>query len=922
MPSPSSFAISSDIGHGRGGMRSGLRTLKELLEQSACQRHVWVELRPGHFVEDAWTATGGANDPYTWTPGTWPTFDGVPLQPLLLECDDGIVERAARDGEISAGLFTFDGSTITAEFPGNANPNNLDVSVKLGVFVGTAQVIHPHTFWERLDNADLEDFTGGNPDDWSIAGSGTVVASKNTDPYSGSGCLRLTLTNAAANDYRHIYQSGKDTANGQWYVISGFYRGSITAGAASVRLVFRDFWSTMWLLDDGVSHDTSSATAGDFNAETGGEWRHFTYLCKVPWADGDGIPFFQVVADENGTYGTVDLDKLSMRHCVDVPYLPLLTLEGVPYVESARADAHYGPVSTGIGNLRLANGGTARLEALLGAYDWLNAEALVRVGGRFQGGNDIPLSDAPIFARGRVTRPVVEDTEVLLELEDQGTILQTLLPFGSFTAVYGAQDNGRPRALVLGDGIPYTARPTLVYIESNGCGQYEVCDPSYTSAGESSGLPSVYAFIDSPYQEKTSEGDGYGGKLLSSGAGNDVTSSARTGAGIGRITILRHVKPIIVTQDNEAFDFDIGGAQLTAFVNSTAPRTRHSPAGLCSYLQGQMNAVAGVANITVTLSTTTHKVTIARAAGTLNLLCNTGTNRDRSGWAAIGFQTSADRTGAGSYLGDDALYSAGDIEEHRLRMYTEGVCDDSAGTYTGTPYAALSYDSELVHYLLGAVFKLTDDEIDVASFVTARNDATNRTAAALYVGAGDQTISFGELLEMISTNANADVRRVDGRWTWVWRESTAEPGIVDLEEWDYLEFSSGYEAEDLYETVKVGYKQDPWTGHFEHTSTEETSIRIRFGERGQRIFPTSGISDAQAAVVLGRLEDEAQVPRRRVRLSVKGKALLQPVGAQLRLTRSKGLDSTGELDQVLFRIIRKRDDILRWESRVEAIEVV
>jgi hypothetical protein len=62
-------------------------------------------------------------------------------------------------------------------------------------------------------------------------------------------------------------------------------------------------------------------------------------------------------------------------------------------------------------------------------------------------------------------------------------------------------------------------------------------------------------------------------------------------------------------------------------------------------------------------------------------------------------------------------------------------------------------------------------------------------------------------------------------------------------------------------------------------------------------------------------------PKRSFRVTVKGKALLLPIGGKLRLTRSRALGSSGALDNVLCRVIHKVDDWSEWTSDVLLREI-
>jgi hypothetical protein len=123
-----------------------------------------------------------------------------------------------------------------------------------------------------------------------------------------------------------------------------------------------------------------------------------------------------------------------------------------------------------------------------------------------------------------------------------------------------------------------------------------------------------------------------------------------------------------------------------------------------------------------------------------------------------------------------------------------------------------------------------------------------------------------------------------------------------------------------------------WLGYEASTRTEmgettSVAVALRHGRPNQKVFKCCLRDKADAAYPLSgsRLESiatQAQTKARRFRFSVKVKCLMVPVGGKTRLTRTKGLDTTGALSNVLVRVISKRDDWARWISEIEAIEVV
>ncbi|RKZ90390.1 MAG: hypothetical protein DRQ43_11335 [Gammaproteobacteria bacterium] len=90
----------------------------------------------------------------------------------------------------------------------------------------------------------------------------------------------------------------------------------------------------------------------------------------------------------------------------------------------------------------------------------------------------------------------------------------------------------------------------------------------------------------------------------------------------------------------------------TTYNATLTASTTYTPASLCTHIQAQMRT-EGDNNTTVTYSPTTRKITIANSTlTTLSLLWSSGANTDLSCGRALGFDVTADDTGALTYTGD------------------------------------------------------------------------------------------------------------------------------------------------------------------------------------------------------------------------------------------------------------------------------
>ena len=922
MPVPASAAIASDVGHGALGVRYGLRPMRDLLGETSGQRHVWAELRPKKVMASgSWTSGGGGTYYYQ---AVGATFDGVMLPVVGVKTLTETLTHLEYGRALTVGTWAAAGDYVYVRLTGDADPAATTVIVELGIHVGSHGVYQPLLFSDRLTNGELEAWSGTVPDSWTVSTSGATLDKTTSDPLAGTYAARGTFTGGAAA-YAGAYQDVA-TVESAAYRASGAYRIS----GANLRAAVQVYnGSSEWVAPDGRTR-TGTQTAIFSDEVSRGEWRRFAFDFIVPSGWTGGTRLFAYGQAVTGTpSGSVDFDDLRLQHIggievVASPYRysyhePIIAEGALPTITATLSDAFYGAASVGLGRLGLLNG-SGRLEPLIAAYDWHNAAAVVRVGGRFPlDGNEILIDDCPVVVSGRLANPVVTDGLVSFDFQDDRQILTQTLPrrFLDFDADLAEADQGRPRALPFGP--VRNSRPPRVDLAANGCGIYELADPLYGST-RTPGNNDVYCYLS---EEAADKQDATRRVDLKS---QDFSFTTAT----NRLEILNDVAPKLVTVDNLWLDFNVGGVALLALVPTGLylPGLRSGgaytgSAYLCNKIATAMNTVAGTADITCTLSASTHKYTIAKGAGTLQLLCSTGLNRDSSIWGLIGFATSADLTGALTYTGGTAVFEAAD--QHVIRIahvgFTAGYADDGSGTYTGSASAAIQKAPDVAYWLLRVAMGLTAAQVNAASFVAARAGASTLAA---YIGAlGEETgaIEIGEILERIGAGSHADIVSEAGVWYWRARSAGTVPSpVVDVLESDILDFAGLYDVEDNYQIIRVAYSQDASTGKLKTKENSTTSkAALRYGRPEQRTWQTYLSADADATDRATAIATVAGKKPRRFELTVRGKALLLPVGSKCQITRSRGLGTTPP-SAVLVRILGKTDDWMNWTSRLLVIE--
>ncbi len=945
MPVPASDAIASDGGHGALGVRYALRPFRDLLSETVGQRHLWVELRPKKLIA-AWTSDGGGL--YHATATISELFDGVYLDVVGVQTLTETLTRKVPGETVAAGTYVYAADrTLYVHLTADANPANTSVVVELGVYVGSHGVYQPVLGPDLLANGTLEAWTGSAPDGWSDYAStevGTITIDKTTtDPLQGTYAARVTF--AAARGYKGIYQNFTVQA-GNLYRVSGAYRNTCSTNGIHVKFYVWDGVGTYYLAADGRSIGGGQTVFDD--AVGGGEWKRFAFDFVAPsWA----IRILIAAQVNSGTEtGTVDFDDLKFQYIPRVTYYePLLSMDNLPTVEAARADSFWGPLSNSLGSLALLNGG-GRFEPLLAAYDWLGAQCIVRVGGRFQlGGNEILMDDCPVIASGKLGPPTVSDSRVTFDLEDDRNILLRTLPPRTYNNnggvdAYTQPDRGRYRPLLWGTKTGIRPVQYDIHYPLGGDpipqGRYELVDTTDWPVGIVATSPTVYWYDsdESALVRRVTN------RCEASG-GSTITWVGNGGLEPSKFDVEADEHPIVLTQDNNKIAFETGGgvpliASLTeSLVSGTAyPLDYQTTSDDIAYnLTQAMKAVSGATDILVSMNASTQKMRISKTAGTLKLYCTNSLGGQNKLWDELGFDASSDKTGLLTYDAAYVRYYSADRQV--IRCDATGFADDASGTYTGTANAAIEKAPDIARHILRVFLGQPASAVDVASFVAARA-GWGAKPCSLYIG---ELRTVADVFEELETSGNMDLVLKGGIWYCYTRDTSVPAGTPDLVDSDFLSFEAGYDPEDLYGTVTLTYNEAPdggsvvnpnkeWVGYKANSRTEmgettSAAVALRHGRPNQKTFRTCLRDKADAAYPLAgsRLEaiaTQAQTKRRRFRFATKGKALLVPVNGKIRLTRTKGLDATGALSQVLVRVLSKRDDWARWASDVEAIEVI
>lgn len=917
--------IASEIGHGAPGLRDGLRTFGELVLASASQKHVFAQVKPARYIS-SW-----ANDT---TAGVYlclfkETHAGIlrdvvgvrTLSETLVRAETLALCRSTAgtyywdpeqtdtgrrwdDGTLWDAGLVWDGVPVLyVHLTGNASPRNTETVAQLGFYYGSHSIVQP-TFGP-------EKTAGGSWASTAVgAGGGSASATTNGGTISGS-------INAAGG--RGVAQAGMVAVAGAWYRVSGTYQ---TDAAFAPGLEARLRVGIVGAYVELGGRTAAAGATGLTLAPTYGQERRFSFDFIWPAADTAVLEVLAMIWNPSGgaltaigcTFGALSCRRIWRWE----RYESRLTLESVPASEQRRADSFFGPVARGSGTLTLANG-NGHFEAPFASLDWINQDIRVLVGGRFvDGGNESPLEDTWPHVAGVVTaQPSIDDMALRLPFEDLRVALATQLPpnvYDDAEFPYLLEtDRGRRRPLLFGNG----AGAVPACIDSRGYGVWEALDVSDAPNGYSSAAD-FWSYLD---------GD--------AAARKDTTKRAQLTAtfdALARATLTQCPMVVEVTPDNHAFELDIGGGTLTCsiapgvYLIGTTSGTGDAGT-LLGLLRASINAVTGDALTTTTFDPTTYKVTIARPAGTFKILTSTGPWKHVGMYGLLGFQATADYTGALSYTAETPMFTS--VKDVNLRVHTlTGFKDDAAGTYTGTPAALIEYPADILRCLLVRWAHVDPAAIDATSFNSGHGVAFAWSPNSVYLGIpGQEAEELSAVVERIENSHGVELVLEGDRFYW----GGSGGASISLVERDYLEFEGGYEAEDVYRIVRVGYAQDVASGEYATTQTTTRRTLAQFGRADQRTFQTT-LSAAVADPLSPGLADPyrrkarfvtlATTKRRRFRVRVKGSLLRAALGTTVTLTRAKGLSSSGALAALPVRLLGKTDDAASFETTADLIEVV
>lgn len=493
-------------GHGALGLRDGLRTFADLVEESSAERRSLMEFAPGVEMPTTWTVhSGDCHKQHAHY-----VYDGIPrdivavetsVQPAALVRVESAAECVSTPGTFfydidEVGLIVDDEATDPAVYvhlPDGSDPADATVVVMLGWYFGARGEVHPHLGPDKLTDGEFHEW-GSATDLTNWTENNNVGCTANQDDTfvrSGPYSVRLTHAGSVAADASAAIRQAKPTVVGKMYRLCGYYAtGPANPPRLRANLRIRDDTVAVDVSPDGRSTVANSNGVDLF--PTLGEWWRFAFDF-IAHAASTRVVLRAINRAGSPATGDVWFDKVELRRVYRyVLYEPRLSAVALPETESAKAAVHFGSKAIGLGQVSVLNGDGA-LNAPFGRLLLTNRPAAVFDGGTLPDGQDLLRDDYHPGFLGQTRDVEAVDDAIRFSLEDLWTVAQEPLPprvysRSEFANLRGDAD-GKARPLLFGlrsfvdeAGASFDMigpiQPVRIDVNEDGYGIYEICDPT------------------------------------------------------------------------------------------------------------------------------------------------------------------------------------------------------------------------------------------------------------------------------------------------------------------------------------------------------------------------------------------------------------------------------------------------------------
>ncbi len=509
-----------EVGFGRLGVRSGLRTFSDLATETAFEKRVAIEFRPKTPVT-GWSLHSGS----TYVAAFEYQTDGVRLDVVGIHTGvDASLSRVESVADCAAGVAYYynpdafsvassarwdDGTSNWDEvllywdqfnkvyvcLSDGSNPDNSTVSAEVGLYVSGLSSSHPHLGQSKLTNGDFE--TWGSASDLSSFTESGTVSREETIIKNGTYAAKCSISNGAPGASSTIKNTtDMATISGALYRVSGhYYTPAENTSGLSASLRVQDT-SAGDLMDDGrslASLDTQTFALDD----TYGEWRRFVFDFIAP---GTAAKVWVGVTNLGSSQATgyAIFDDVALQRIYRFNYYaPRVNSASVPQSTAASNDIFFGGKQIGTGSLTL-NNSDSRLDKLVGDLDWENAEVRIYFGGAFLDGQELTIDDYRQAFTGLVQSLRWSDRTVMLDMQDSRAFFHVRLPKRVYLdtehANLDTSFNGNVRPIWF--GAKENIKPVGLSTDtSTGYGTYELCDVDSAPNGIKA-VTAVYAYDD------------------------------------------------------------------------------------------------------------------------------------------------------------------------------------------------------------------------------------------------------------------------------------------------------------------------------------------------------------------------------------------------------------------------------------------
>jgi hypothetical protein len=928
-----------EVGHGQLGLRDDLRIYDQqtddgaavlahdtLSQESSCRTDAFVEIEGRAIISDTWTPLATAGFEIAWDQ----EFDGEKLDVASVQTSAATLTRVETEAEVGATdntwQYDMDEGMLRIHLPSDADPSGNSILATTCFNFGTGGALREHQVHPYLGESAFVDGTFSEPGipDWNPADTGTGFSVGTPAALVGGG-FSVNLEGDGSGTGSAQISQAPTTAIGKARRLFGYYRTPVDQPATAS--LYLRVGTTTQIKRNG--YGTETLGDGLELTRTHGRVRAFVFDFISHEADVDVV--FKL-ENSAATACSAQICKVSLRPIYGWRYFhPRVAADGIPESEQGSLDVYSGSASTGSGSVKLLNDSTAPFERMFSGAPWTcnAADIRIRYGGAFPDNGQTILWDDMLLGQSGIVAGDqfihVADEAVTFSFEEARTILEAEIPsdtYGSAWPDVEERDFSRVRARFFGPQLHI--RPARVDTDATtGLGIYEVNDPTYAVGDAYDPVIQIIAYADEASAEAQDQT-----RSVTLDASVDWTEDP----GNGTFELIRNPGPFIVTKGegpdaegaNDTIDFVANSVTYETVLDAAV----HTAATLEGTVELEMETTTA-GSLTVSYSTTTHKFTIQwNGAGNFQLLTDTGVNKHRSLLPMMGFTNTTDYTGATSYTSTTAVFVSPDVN-HFLRVDVDGgYCDDSAGTYTGTPDARIVLGPDIFRYII-EVFLKEPSRIDLPSFVAARTECPQVLGA--YFGliasvsdtpAGPVTLQSAvdklEISGATTAEGLADVSQ-DGAGVFYWRTRNNVTSLLQLFDRDYLTFEGYLNGSDPYGTVRVNYKQDPSTGIVLSVQSTDDDTVLRDRNRKTRVFDSYLTVEADAEEARDALAIQARAPMRHFKIRTTGKMLRSKPGDIVLLTRARALGASGDstLTADSFRVLWIKKNFLTRE--VEAV---